>query len=278
MSLYDSIAELYDPWSVSVTEDVAFYVEEAERAGSPVVELAVGTGRIAVPIARAGVNVIGVDASPGMLAIARAAAAAAGRERATRPAPGRARGTRRSRSRSRSSPAPSAHTCTCSTTTRGCVRWARRGLLLPRGRLVFDVFAPSASDIADTHGRWLEREPGSSSAPSGTRRRDADACRSAARAARRASCSRLSNAEWRAARQAGFRSSAATAGSTAARTRVARIRSGSRVSPARPAQPGRRRRPRRTRRSAPASRACPGALREARRAARPCGGRGRRSS
>src|SRR6476619_2755355 len=37
---------------------------------------------------------------------------------------------------------------------------AARELLLPGGRLVFDVFAPSASDIADTHGRWLEREPG----------------------------------------------------------------------------------------------------------------------
>ena len=46
MSLYDSIARLYDPWSVSVTEDVEFYVDEAVRASSPVVELAVGTGRI----------------------------------------------------------------------------------------------------------------------------------------------------------------------------------------------------------------------------------------
>jgi hypothetical protein len=52
VSLYDSIARLYDPWSVSVTEDVQFYVEEAQRAGSPVVELAVGTGRIAVPTPR----------------------------------------------------------------------------------------------------------------------------------------------------------------------------------------------------------------------------------
>ena len=70
MSLYDSIAELYDPWSVSVTEDVGFYVEEAERAGSPVVELAVGTGRIAVPTAAAGIRVIGIDSSPGMLDVA----------------------------------------------------------------------------------------------------------------------------------------------------------------------------------------------------------------
>jgi SAM-dependent methyltransferase len=33
-------------------------------------------------------------------------------------------------------------------------------LLLPGGRFVFDVFAPDADDIAQTQGRWLEREPG----------------------------------------------------------------------------------------------------------------------
>ena len=37
---------------------------------------------------------------------------------------------------------------------------AVRELLLPGGRLVFDVFAPGDEDIADTHGKWLEREPG----------------------------------------------------------------------------------------------------------------------
>jgi hypothetical protein len=41
----------------------------------------------------------------------------------------------------------------------GALRAARE-LLLPGGRMVFDVFAPSAEDIADTNGRWLEREPG----------------------------------------------------------------------------------------------------------------------
>ena len=44
-SPYDPIARLYDPWSLSVTEDVDFYVDEARRAGGPVVELGVGTGR-----------------------------------------------------------------------------------------------------------------------------------------------------------------------------------------------------------------------------------------
>ena len=75
MALYDRIASIYDPWSRSVTEDIGFYVEQALASGGPVVELAVGTGRIAVPIARAGVAVIGVDSSPDMLAEARAAAA-----------------------------------------------------------------------------------------------------------------------------------------------------------------------------------------------------------
>jgi SAM-dependent methyltransferase len=36
---------------------------------------------------------------------------------------------------------------------------AAHALLVPGGRLVFDVFAPSAEDIRETNGRWLEREP-----------------------------------------------------------------------------------------------------------------------
>jgi SAM-dependent methyltransferase len=37
---------------------------------------------------------------------------------------------------------------------------AARALLPAGGRLVFDVFAPSRDDIEETHGRWIEREPG----------------------------------------------------------------------------------------------------------------------
>ena len=37
---------------------------------------------------------------------------------------------------------------------------ASRRLLDHGGRLVFDVFSPSREDIEETHGRWLEREPG----------------------------------------------------------------------------------------------------------------------
>ena len=62
-----------------MTEDVAFYVELARETDGPLVELAVGTGRVAIPVAReTGRHVLGIDSSPAMLAQARERAAAAG--------------------------------------------------------------------------------------------------------------------------------------------------------------------------------------------------------
>src|SRR3954469_21473590 len=80
MSAYDKIARLYDPWSRSVVEDVSFYVEEAVRSGGPMLELGVGTGRIPVPAAAAGIDVVGIDTSAGMLEVARERAELAGVE------------------------------------------------------------------------------------------------------------------------------------------------------------------------------------------------------
>jgi SAM-dependent methyltransferase len=78
---YAAFADIYEEWSAPMTEDVAFYVELAGEAQGPVVELAVGTGRVAVPVAQAiGRAVIGIDVSAAMLAKAREAAAAAGVE------------------------------------------------------------------------------------------------------------------------------------------------------------------------------------------------------
>ncbi len=75
------MAPHYDAWSADMTEDVDFYVELATEADGPVVELAVGTGRVAIPVAeRTGRRVIGIDSSPAMLAVARERAAAAGVE------------------------------------------------------------------------------------------------------------------------------------------------------------------------------------------------------
>lgn len=70
-------AHRYEEWSASMTEDVPFYVGLAREAAGPVVELAVGNGRVALPVARAiGRTVIGIDLSPAMLTLASAAAAA----------------------------------------------------------------------------------------------------------------------------------------------------------------------------------------------------------
>jgi SAM-dependent methyltransferase len=81
MSGYDAFAPIYDVWAADMTEDVDFYVELAREADGPVVELAVGSGRVAIPIAeRTGKPVIGIDSSPAMLALARERAAAAGVE------------------------------------------------------------------------------------------------------------------------------------------------------------------------------------------------------
>jgi SAM-dependent methyltransferase len=167
---YDRIAGVYDPWSRSVVEDVAFYVAEARKAAGrtpgapaagPVVELGVGTGRIAVPIALAGVPVIGVDTSAGMLAVCRTRAEEAGvadlldlrvGDFRTPPVservplvicPFRAYLHLPDDDRERLAALETA-----------------RELLLPGGLLAFDVFTPSPEDVEETHGQWLEREPG----------------------------------------------------------------------------------------------------------------------
>jgi SAM-dependent methyltransferase len=160
LSSYDAIAALYDPWSRSVTEDVDFYVAEARKAGGTVVELGVGTGRIAVPTAVAGVPVIGVDSSQRMLDICRARADDAG---VAQLLDLRLGDLRRPPVPERVALVTSPFRALLhlgSDAERVQTFRAVRDLLLPGGRLVFDVFAPSREDVEDTHGRWLEREPG----------------------------------------------------------------------------------------------------------------------
>ena len=77
----EAFASRYDEWSAEMTADIAFYAELARRADGPVVELAVGNGRVAIPVAQAiGRRVIGVDFSPAMLEQAHVRAAEAGVE------------------------------------------------------------------------------------------------------------------------------------------------------------------------------------------------------
>jgi SAM-dependent methyltransferase len=68
----------YDALNSFLLADIPFYVEEARRSGGPALELACGTGRLTIPIARSGVQIAGLDLSPSMLAHARTKAEAAG--------------------------------------------------------------------------------------------------------------------------------------------------------------------------------------------------------
>jgi SAM-dependent methyltransferase len=136
---------------------VPFYLDEARRSGGPVVELGVGTGRIAVPIACDGIRVIGVDSSPGMLEVCAEHAKLAGVELDLRLGDLR-------------EPPVDERVPLVTIPFRSVLHLhddrerrralhAVRGLLEPGGRFVFDVFSPSQEDIEETNGVWLEREP-----------------------------------------------------------------------------------------------------------------------
>jgi SAM-dependent methyltransferase len=72
-----ALARLYDVDLVDVPGDVALYHALANRTDGPILDLAVGSGRVAVPLAAAGWDVTGVDRDPAMLARARARVVAA---------------------------------------------------------------------------------------------------------------------------------------------------------------------------------------------------------
>src|SRR5256714_1360145 len=79
MSWDEAFAARYDEWAAEMTDDIAFYSELAREATGPLVELAVGNGRVAIPVAKAaGRGVLGIDSAPAMLERARARAAEAG--------------------------------------------------------------------------------------------------------------------------------------------------------------------------------------------------------
>jgi SAM-dependent methyltransferase len=81
MSWSEAFAEDYEQWTADVTDDVPFYVQLARQSGGPLVELAVGDGRVAIPVAQAtGRRVIGLDTSPAMLRRAAERAARVGVE------------------------------------------------------------------------------------------------------------------------------------------------------------------------------------------------------
>jgi SAM-dependent methyltransferase len=76
MSEYDAWAPDYDAWSAHMTEDVPHYVALAREANGSIVELMVGSGRVAIEVVRETRKpLLGIDSSPAMLEVARERAA-----------------------------------------------------------------------------------------------------------------------------------------------------------------------------------------------------------
>ncbi|MBV9579650.1 MAG: class I SAM-dependent methyltransferase [Chloroflexi bacterium] len=64
------LAQLYDVFAFD--GDLALYLELARDQGGRVLEVACGSGRVLVPLAQAGLDIVGIDISPHMLSLAQA--------------------------------------------------------------------------------------------------------------------------------------------------------------------------------------------------------------
>jgi SAM-dependent methyltransferase len=157
-----SLAHYEDPAYYTATyarriDDVAFYVSLAQRAGGPMLEYGVGNGRIALPVARHGVDVVGVDHSAPMLRDVRARL-----RREPLEVRRRVRLVRGDMRRVRLGRRFPLVVCTFNTALHLYVRadveqfLARvRGHLAPRGRFVVDLSLPRAADLARDPARAL---------------------------------------------------------------------------------------------------------------------------
>jgi SAM-dependent methyltransferase len=76
---HNNLEEFADPhtYDIEANNDtgIAFYTALAQETGGPVLEVACGTGRVSIPIARLGFAVTGLDIVPGMLELARSKSA-----------------------------------------------------------------------------------------------------------------------------------------------------------------------------------------------------------
>lgn len=157
---YAPIADVYDAWCLEVEEDIPHYVGMAIGSTTPIVELAAGSGRIAVPLAEAGFEVIAVDRSQPMLerlAANATAAGVAGRidvRLGDLLEPGL-----EGRYDRVLVPFRSLLHLRDDDERRAFLR-AARALLSADGLLAFDVFHPTPADVEATQGRWHHRDSG----------------------------------------------------------------------------------------------------------------------
>ena len=163
----EALARLYDLDLTSDPGDLNLYLALAARTGGPVLELAVGTGRIAVPLAANGFDVTGVDLDPAMLARARTAADETGKAAARRLhlVEGDARTVRLEDAGSyRLATIPLNSIFLMGTRADQAAAVATLAAhLAPDGLAVLDVWLPDADDLARYDGRlvleWVREDP-----------------------------------------------------------------------------------------------------------------------
>jgi ubiquinone/menaquinone biosynthesis C-methylase UbiE len=66
-SFYDVFVDFYDELLDDYVQDRPLWIEYAQKCGSPVLELACGTGRVLIPLAKEGFEVTGLDSNESML-------------------------------------------------------------------------------------------------------------------------------------------------------------------------------------------------------------------
>ena len=167
---YAEIADLYDHVPIyRERPDIGFFVEAAREAGSPVLELGCGTGRVLLPTARAGITITGLDASPGMLALCRRFLA--GESEAVRARVRLVEGDMRSFALEQRFTLvtlpfrPFQHLTTVEDQL-ACLDRIRRHLL-PGGRVILDLFNPSLEALIQPTG--VETPESEFTAPDGRR-------------------------------------------------------------------------------------------------------------
>ncbi|MFW9794655.1 MAG: class I SAM-dependent methyltransferase, partial [Candidatus Thorarchaeota archaeon] len=66
---YEGIGEFYDVFADN--SDLPFYIKYAERLGSPILDIAAGTGRVTFALAHKGFEVVALEQSPSMFSVAK---------------------------------------------------------------------------------------------------------------------------------------------------------------------------------------------------------------
>ena len=167
-SAAEALARLYDLDLSEDPGDLDLYLALAGRTGGPVLELAVGSGRLAVPLSISGLEVTGVDLDPAMLARARAAA-----DRASAAVAGRLR-LEQGDARTIRLPDAGEYRLAVIPLNSIFLMGTRReqgqavatlaAHLAPGGLAVVDAWLPDADDLARYDGRlvleWVREEPG----------------------------------------------------------------------------------------------------------------------